>query len=203
MRTHPALAIASAGLILLSGCAQNTDDIQEGAPTSTGAASSEDTAGNDGTEDTSDDSAGNDSSGDHGSGDDDSTGEDGAGNATGEETGDDDNTDAESADDSEPAPVPAPLPTNATDYADEFVRAWGRGDTDRVAQLSTENVAIMLRGRATENWARVAENAGAGTVHVTYREEETGEEFVLHVDNAKAGQGQEQAVTDVDLERPG
>lgn len=169
MRTHPALAIASAGLILLSGCAQNTDDTQEGAPTSTGAASSEDTAGDDGTEDTSDGSTGNDSGGD----------------------------------DSEPAPVPAPLPTNATDYADEFVRAWGRGDTDRVAQLSTENVAIMLRGRATEHWARVAEDAGAGTVHVTYREEETGEEFVLHVDNAKAGQGQEQAVTDVDLERPG
>lgn len=96
----------------------------------------------------------------------------------------------------------APIPTSAVAYADDFVRAWGRGDDARAAQLSTDGVLQTLDGLAGPRWARVLDEGAAGTIYVTYRHDDTGQQFVLRVDNAAAGQGQEHAVYDAQLGTP-
>ena len=89
------------------------------------------------------------------------------------------------------------IPRVPQDYADEFVRAWGAGDTARAELLATSDVLTQLEGRQSGQWARVATEGAAGHTYVTYRENDTGEEFVLGVVNQYVDAGEQHAVDQV------
>lgn len=90
-----------------------------------------------------------------------------------------------------------PIPTYAVAYADDFVRAWGRGDRDRMDLLATSPVLAALPDSGGSAWYRTGADAGWGKVFVSYRNSATGDEMTLMVINELAGQGRPDAIQDV------
>lgn len=73
-------------------------------------------------------------------------------------------------------------PTNPVTYADELVRAWGQGDTDRVEAFASPQVAKALAGHGNDNgthWDRVGAEGAAGTTYVDYENTVSGEKMWL------------------------
>lgn len=91
----------------------------------------------------------------------------------------------------------APIPTYAAGYADDFIRAWGRGDRARMALLATSNVTAALPGSGGRYWSRTAVDAGFGKVYVSYRNTVTGDKLTLLVINELAGEGRPDAIQQV------
>lgn len=88
------------------------------------------------------------------------------------------------------------LPTNALDYADALVVAWGNGNTDQMDVLATSEVIDALGDEGGPHWDRTASDAGAGSVFVTYTNTEDGRVLELRVQNETASLGQEHAVVE-------
>ncbi len=85
------------------------------------------------------------------------------------------------------------------DYADDLVRAWGAGDEARMNQLATPEVITALKQHAPKggpNWERTAQDAGAGSVFVTYTNSADKSVLQLRVQNETAGQGEPHAVVE-------
>jgi hypothetical protein len=77
-------------------------------------------------------------------------------------------------------------PTVPVTYADELVRAWGQGATDRVEAFGSAKVAEALAEHGNVNgthWDRVGAEGAAGTVYVDYENTATGETMTLGVAN--------------------
>ncbi|WP_166969585.1 hypothetical protein [Brevibacterium atlanticum] len=77
-------------------------------------------------------------------------------------------------------------PTDTVKYADELVRAWGQGNTDRVEAFASSQVAEELAEHGDANgthWDRVGAEGAAGTVYVDYENTVTGEKMSLGVAN--------------------
>lgn len=88
------------------------------------------------------------------------------------------------------------LPTNALDYADALVVAWGNGNMDQMAIMATPEVIDVLGDEGGPHWDRTANDAGAGSVFVTYTNTEDGRVLELRVQNETASLGQEHAVVE-------
>ncbi|HJE76731.1 MAG TPA: hypothetical protein K8V74_02150 [Brevibacterium epidermidis] len=73
-------------------------------------------------------------------------------------------------------------PTEPVKYADELVRAWGQGDTDRVEAFASTKVAEELQAHSDDevtHWDRVGGEGAAGTTYVDYENSVTGEKMSL------------------------
>lgn len=93
----------------------------------------------------------------------------------------------------------AALPTNAADYADALIRAWGVGDQDQMDDFAADSVVAALTGHAAKGgngWERTSQDAGAGSVFLTYTNAADKTEVQLRVDNAKASAGEDEAVVE-------
>ncbi len=93
----------------------------------------------------------------------------------------------------------AAIPTDAVDYADELVRAWGAGREAQMSELATSDVIAALKQHAPQggpNWDRTAQDAGAGSVFVTYRNTEDNSVLQLRVLNETAANGDKHAVVE-------
>lgn len=85
-------------------------------------------------------------------------------------------------------------PTDSGEYADAFVRAWGAGDMDRVASLSTPQVVDMLKEHGNENathWVQTGGDGAAGTYWIDYKNTVTGETMNVPVANVEGPNGGE------------
>lgn len=74
------------------------------------------------------------------------------------------------------------FPTDPTTYADELVRAWGNGNTDRVEAFASPGVVDELDAHRDDNvthWDRMGTEGAAGTTYVDYVNTVTGETMSL------------------------
>lgn len=74
------------------------------------------------------------------------------------------------------------FPTEPTTYADELVRAWGNGNTDRVEAFASSGVVDELDAHSDDNvthWDRTRVEGAAGTTYVDYVNTVTGETMSL------------------------
>lgn len=94
----------------------------------------------------------------------------------------------------------APLPDDATSYADALVRAWGAGRHAEAARYATPRAVRQLFGHADPggaHWDQVGTQGAAGTIYVSYRDTVSGDRVTLAVGNIAVGQQQEHAVREV------
>lgn len=85
-------------------------------------------------------------------------------------------------------------PTDATEYADELVIAWGQGNTERVEAFASEDAAAELADHGDENathWDRTGGEGAAGTTYVDYENTVTGEKLSVGVSNQALENGDE------------
>ena len=95
------------------------------------------------------------------------------------------------------------LPSNAIEYADALVVAWGNGNEAQMQQLATAQVITSLTGHSKEggaHWSQTSSDAGAGSVFVSYENTEDGSVLNLRVQNQVVGQGHEQGVVEANFE---
>ncbi|AZQ77855.1 hypothetical protein EJ997_11420 [Flaviflexus ciconiae] len=88
------------------------------------------------------------------------------------------------------------MPTDALEYADAFVVAWGNGNTEVMELLATAEVIDALGDEGGPSWDRTASDAGAGSVFITYTNLDDGSVLELRVQNEAASLGEEQAVVE-------
>ena len=92
-----------------------------------------------------------------------------------------------------------PIPSDATDYADDLVRAWGAGDEARMNHLATPEVIAVLKQHAPKcgpNWEHTVQDAGAGSSYVTYTNSADKSVLQVRIQNETAGQGEPHAVVE-------
>jgi hypothetical protein len=90
-------------------------------------------------------------------------------------------------------------PVGPVGYADQLVRAWGRGDHAAVQRYATVPVASALWRHADPggaHWRRAFAQGAAGTTYVTYHDDAHGGTLTLAVGNAAEQDGQLRAVYD-------
>lgn len=90
--------------------------------------------------------------------------------------------------------------TSAVSYADDLVRAWGRGDHLRVDQLASGFVSRHLFGYATPggvSWRRTGWQGAAGTIFVTYHDDARGGTVTIGVSDVLLGEGRQHAAYEV------
>jgi hypothetical protein len=99
------------------------------------------------------------------------------------------------------APVVAAVTTtNPVFYADDLVRAWGRGDHPRVDQLATATVAQALFAYSDPggvSWRRIGSLGAAGTIYVTYHDDARGGTVTIGVSDVLLSEGRQQAAYQV------
>ncbi|MGH3447189.1 MAG: hypothetical protein ACRDQA_19405 [Nocardioidaceae bacterium] len=96
-----------------------------------------------------------------------------------------------------PATAPAQLPTNASDYADALVRAWGVGARASAGHYAQPHAVHQLFSHADpggSQWRRTTSEGAAGTIYVSYHNDANGQRLTLAVTNMRAGQGKPHAV---------
>ncbi|WP_157075563.1 hypothetical protein [Janibacter anophelis] len=90
----------------------------------------------------------------------------------------------------------AQLPSSAGEYADAFVRAWGKGDRTDASTYGTGAAVSALFGQAGNGgggWQRTGTTEYAGSTQVTYSD--GSRTLTLVVDHTALGAGDEHAVT--------
>lgn len=96
------------------------------------------------------------------------------------------------------------LPTDAASYADAFVRAFGEASDIAVQRMGTDSAILTLEDHgdsAASHWDRSGTSGAAGSVEVDYTNTETDEHMMILVNNERASNGDEHAVTDVKFEK--
>ncbi|GAA1854221.1 hypothetical protein [Brevibacterium marinum] len=86
------------------------------------------------------------------------------------------------------------FPTDTVRYADELVRAWGAGNTDRVEAFASPHVVGVLSDHGNENathWVQTGSEGAAGTIYVDYENTVTGEKMSVGVANEAVSNGGE------------
>ena len=85
-----------------------------------------------------------------------------------------------------------PKAWNAVQWADNLVRAWGRGDAKWTAYYATPRAVQQLHAIAAKggpHWTRIASDGAAGTTYVTYRNDVTRHTLTIGVSNIGLSQG--------------
>ena len=85
-------------------------------------------------------------------------------------------------------------PTDTSIYADELVRAWGAGNTDRVEGFATPQVVDALSDHGNEDathWVKTGSDGAAGTIYSDYENTATGETMSVGVSNEEVSTGGE------------
>lgn len=103
----------------------------------------------------------------------------------------------------DPASTIPPIPSNALDYADALVVAWGIGDRERMAQLAEPGALDVLDHYGPvggPHWDQAGHDAGAGSVFVSYENSTDGTTLELRVRNEAASKAQEHAVVEAKLD---
>lgn len=93
-------------------------------------------------------------------------------------------------------PVASVSTTNAVVYADDLIRAWGRGDRSRVDLLATSSVARALFAYSSPggvSWRRTAWQGAAGTIYVTYHDDVRGGTVTVGVSDVLLSEGRSHA----------
>lgn len=116
-----------------------------------------------------------------------------------EETGDPETTASESQSDID-------FPTNAEDYADALVEAWGDGDEPAMKDLAAPQAVDTLESYAmpdNTDWEQTESDSDSasedGIVMVTYEEATYGTVLELEVNDELASDGQPYAVTGAEV----
>lgn len=94
----------------------------------------------------------------------------------------------------------ASLTTNPVGYADDLVRAWGRGDHRTVGALATASVARALFAYSDPggvSWRRTGWQGAAGTIYVTYHDDARGGTVTVGVSDVVLSEGRDHAAYDV------
>lgn len=94
------------------------------------------------------------------------------------------------------------FPTNPTDYADDFVSAFGVGDKEKVAELATDSTYTALYAHPhphADRWDRTSSQSRAGTTYVSYFNTEDKGRLTVSVKNETASHGDEDAVTSIEF----
>lgn len=107
-----------------------------------------------------------------------------------------DNSDDDSAPGEEPGPG---FPTNAVDYADALVIAWGEGDEPAMQDLAQPEVLEVLEEYGIpggSHWEQTDSDSGAGSTFVTYENSEDATIVELRVRNEDASSGEPNAVVE-------
>lgn len=85
-------------------------------------------------------------------------------------------------------------PTDTGIYADELVRAWGSGDTERVEGFATPQVVDALNEHGDDNashWVKTGMDGAMGTIFSDYKNTVTGERMSVGVANEQVSDGGE------------
>ncbi len=93
---------------------------------------------------------------------------------------------------------------DAVGYADQLVRAWGRGDRPATEVYATSSVAQALFGYSSPggvSWRRTGWEGAAGTIYVTYHDDARGGGMTVGVSNVILGQGGRHAAYTVRFSR--
>jgi hypothetical protein len=80
----------------------------------------------------------------------------------------------------------SPARLAAVEYADRFVRAWGRGDRAAAGCYGTAGTVKTLFAQASPggiHWRRTSEQGAAGTIYVTYHDDARGGNLTVGVHN--------------------
>jgi len=96
-----------------------------------------------------------------------------------------------------PAATTATVTVSPDSYADQLVRAWGRGDGPAAETLATSAVVAELFAYSTPggvSWRRIGSSGAAGTIFVTYHDDARGGTVTLGVSDVVLSQGQQHAV---------
>jgi hypothetical protein len=89
---------------------------------------------------------------------------------------------------------------NPVAYADDLVRAWGRGDHAQVDRLATASVARALFTYSDPggvSWRRTGWQGAAGTIYVTYHDDARGGTVTLGVSDVLLSEGRQPAADQV------
>lgn len=92
------------------------------------------------------------------------------------------------------APQSVHYPTDTGIYADELVRAWGAGNTNRVEGFATPQVVEALNDHGNEkgtHWVKTGIDGAAGTIYSNYENTVTGETMSVGVANEEVSNGGE------------
>lgn len=95
---------------------------------------------------------------------------------------------------SDATPQSVHFPTDTGVYADELVRAWGAGNTDRVEAFASTQAVDVLGEHGNENathWVKTGSNGAAGTIYSEYENTVTGETMSVGVANEEVSTGDE------------
>ena len=91
------------------------------------------------------------------------------------------------------------FPTNALDYADALVVAWGEGDESAMNDFAGSQAVDALEDYGLpggSGWEQTESDSGAGSTFVTYENADDGTKVELRVENEAASSGQAQAVNE-------
>ena len=80
----------------------------------------------------------------------------------------------------------------AAAYADQLVRAWGRGDRAATSYYATPAVTNALFAYADPGggrWRQISVQGAAGTIYVTYHNDANGRQVVIGVSDIALEQG--------------
>jgi len=91
------------------------------------------------------------------------------------------------------------FPTNALDYADALVVAWGEGDASGMKDFAGPEAVDALKDYGMpggSGWKQTDSDSGAGSTFVTYENADDGAKVELRVGNEAASNGQPQAVNE-------
>lgn len=89
------------------------------------------------------------------------------------------------------------FPTNALDYADALVVAWGEGDESAMHDFAGQQTVDALKDYGMpggSSWKQTESDSGAGSTFVTYENADDGAKVELRIGNEAASNGQPQAV---------
>ncbi|MDN6373750.1 MAG: hypothetical protein L0K12_12635 [Brevibacterium aurantiacum] len=92
------------------------------------------------------------------------------------------------------APQSVHYPTDTGIYADELVRAWGAGNSERVEAFASPQVVEALNEHGSKNathWVRTGGDGAAGTIYSDYENTVTGETMSVGVANEEVSNGGE------------
>src|SRR5699024_8766073 len=94
------------------------------------------------------------------------------------------------------------FPTNALDYADALVVAWGEGDESAMNDFAGQQTVDALKDYGMPGGARckhTQSDSGAGSTFVTYDYADDGAKVELRIGNEAASNGQSQAVKEANF----
>lgn len=92
------------------------------------------------------------------------------------------------------------MPTSVRTYANQFVRAWGLGDTVKMSRYATGSAIADLQGLGYvggPHWNNGGVVYQDGRAYVTFDNTDTGQSFLVYLDPSLVSQGSQQAIDSI------